>query len=197
VSLEGALRLDTDSLDAMHWLAIAEHRSGEDDSARLRVREILKRNPRFLLAVDDEMQFAVDRRDFRTAVSAQLTRVAVMRDPPASEYCRLGLIWLSMSNLAEAESALLKGILKDPYSYACHVGLGQLYWRSGQLPQARDNFEWVVRFFPDTDVNTFTSLAAVYNALGDKKTALSILRKGSRLFPDSGELRKADSLLVQ
>jgi len=196
-SLEAALRLDTDSLDAMHWLAIAEHRSGEDDSARLRVREILKRNPRFLLAIDDEMQFAVDRRDFRTAVSAQLTRVAVMRDPPASEYCRLGLIWLSMSNLAEAESALLKGILKDPYSYACHVGLGQLYWRSGRLPQARDNFEWVVRFFPDTDVNTFTSLAAVYNALGDKKTALSILRKGSRLFPDNGELRKVDSLLVQ
>ena len=197
VSLEAALRLDTDSLDAMHWLAITEHRSGEDDSARLRVREILKRNPRFLPAIDDEMQFAVDRRDFRTAVSAQLNRVAVMRDAPASEYCRLGLIWLSMSNLAEAESALLEGILKDPYSYACHVGLGQLYWRSGRLPQARDNFEWVVRFFPDTDVNTFTSLAAVYNALGDKKTALSILRKGSRLFPDNGELRKADSLLVQ
>jgi hypothetical protein len=32
----------------------------------------------------------------------------VMRDPPASEYCRLGLIHLTMSNLAEAESALLK-----------------------------------------------------------------------------------------
>ena len=55
-------------------------------------------------------------------------------------------------------------------------------------------FEWVVRFFPDTDANTFTSLAAVYNALGDKKTALSILRKGSRLFPDNGELRKVETL---
>ena len=104
-----------DSLDAMHWLAIAEHRSGEDDFARLRVREILKRNPRFLPAIDDEMQFAVDRRDFRTAVSAQLTRVAVMRDPPASEYCRLGLIWLSMSNLAEAESAPVSYTHLDVY----------------------------------------------------------------------------------
>jgi predicted membrane-bound spermidine synthase/tetratricopeptide (TPR) repeat protein len=196
-SLEAALRLDADSLDAMHWLAIAEHRSGEDDSARLRIREILKRNPRFLPAIDDEMQFAISRKDFRTAVSAQLTRVAVMRDPPASEYCRLGLIWLSLSNLAEAESDLLKGILKDPYSYACHVGLGQLYWRNGRLPQARDNFEWVVRFFPDTDVSTFTSLAAIYNALDDKKNALSTLHKGSRLFPDNGELRKVESLLVQ
>jgi tetratricopeptide (TPR) repeat protein len=181
----------------MHWLAIAEHRSGEDDSARSRVGEILKRNPRFLPAIDDEMQFAVDRKDFRTALLAQLTRVAVMRNPPASEYCRLGVIWIRMSNLAEAESALLKGILKDPYSYACHVGLGEMYWQSGRFRQARENLEWVVRFFPDSDVTIFRSLARVYNALGDAKSARSVLRKGSRLFPDDRELRKAQSLLVQ
>jgi predicted membrane-bound spermidine synthase/Tfp pilus assembly protein PilF len=196
-SLGAALRLDPDSLNAMHWLAVAEHRSGEIDSARSRVGEILKRNPRFLAAIDDEMQFAVDRKDFRTALLAQLTRVRVMRDPPASEYCRLGMIWLSLSNLTDAESALLKGILKDPYSYACHLGLGELYWRSGRLPQARETLEWVVRFFPETNATIFRSLAAVYDALGDTKSARAILRKGSRIFPDDRELRKAESRLVQ
>src|SRR5437879_2715581 len=112
--LEAAIKRDPDSPEAMHWLAIAEHRSGEDTSAGLRVDEILKRHPRFLPALTDEMEFAVDRKDFRIALLAQLNRMAVMPDPPASEYCRLGAIWMKMSNLAEAEPVLLRGSLKNP-----------------------------------------------------------------------------------
>jgi spermidine synthase len=190
-SLEQALKLEPDSPEAMHWLAIAEHRSGEDAAARARVDQILEHHPRFLPALDDEMQFAADRQDFRIALLAQLNRMSAMPDPPASEYCRLGAIWMKMFNLEEAEPVLLKGILKDPYSYACHLELGELYRETNRFPLARQHFEFVVRFYPDCDVTIFRSLAGVYLALGDAKSARSILRKGLRLFPDDPELQKA------
>jgi len=144
--LEAAIKRDPDSPEAMHWLAITEHRSGEHTSARLRVDEILKRHPRFLPALTDEMEFAADRKDFRIALLAQLNRMTVMPDPPASEYCRLGAIWMKMSNPAEAEPVLLRGTLKDPYSYACHLELGELYRETGRFSLARQHFEIVCAF---------------------------------------------------
>ena len=188
---EDALKREPDSAEAMHWLAVAEHRTGEDIDARLRVDQILKSHPRFLPALTDEMEFAADRSDFRIALLAQLNRMAIMPEPPASEYCRLGAIWMKMSNLAEAEPVLLRGTMKDPYSYACHLELGELYRETGQLPLARQNFEFVVRFYPDFDPTLFRSLAGVYVALGDPRSAAAILRKGLRLFPADPELQRA------
>ncbi|HLY92947.1 MAG TPA: hypothetical protein VKQ89_06800, partial [Candidatus Angelobacter sp.] len=90
---------------------------------------------------------------------------------------------------------LLKGTLKDPYSYSCHLSLGELYRRTGRLALARETFEWVVRFFPDADATLFRSLAGVDIALGDRRSAQSILRKGRRIFPDDQELQKAQLML--
>ena len=188
---EDALKREPDSAEAMHWLAVAEHRTGEDIAARLRVDQNLKLHPRFLPALTDEMEFAADRSDFRIALLAQLNRMAIMPEPPASEYCRLGAIWMKMSNLAEAEPVLLRGTMKDPYSYACHLELGELYRETGQLPFARQHFEFVVRFYPDYDPTLFRSLAGVYVALGDPRSAAAILRKGLRLFPADPELQRA------
>ena len=98
---------------------------------------------------------------------------------------------MKMLNPEEAEPVLLKGTLKDPYSYACHLELGELYRETGRFPLALEHFEFVVRFYPDYDVSVFRSLAGVYLALGDAKSARSILRKGLRLFPDDPDLQKA------
>lgn len=191
--LTKALAVDSSSLQAMHWLAVAEHRSGDNASAQLHVSQILQRDSTFLPALEDEMLFAADRRDFQTALGAQLKRMALMSDLPASEYCRLGTIWMKMSDPTAAEPVLLKGTLKDPYSYACHLELGELYRETGRFSLAREHFEWVVRFFPDADATIFRSLAGVYVVLGDMKSAGSILRKGRRIFPDDTELQKAEA----
>jgi spermidine synthase len=190
-ALRTAVKLDPDSPDAMHWLAVAEHRRGDEGAARSLIVEILERHPRFLPALDDQLQFAVERRDFQTALLAQISRMAVIPDPQASEYCRLGAIWMKLSNLTEAEPVLLKGILKDPYSYACHLELGELYRETSRFSLARQHLEWVVRFFPDADATTYRSLAGVYVVLGDFPSARSILRKGHRLFPEDTELENA------
>jgi tetratricopeptide (TPR) repeat protein len=191
--LAKALAVDSASPQAMHWLAVAEHRSGDDASAQLHVSQILQRRPAFLPALEDEMLFAAGRRDFKVALRAQLQRMALISDPPASEDCRLGAIWMKMSNPTAAQSVLLKGTLKDPYSYACHLELGELYRETGQFPLARQHFEWVLRFFPDADATIFRSLAGVYVVLGDMKSARSILRKGRRIFPDDTELQNAET----
>src|SRR3984885_7849435 len=180
---KSALSKDPSSLDAMHWLAVAEHRDGDDASARTQIDAILQRNPDYLPALTDKMEFAADRNNFGIALLTQLNRMAVMPDPPASEYCRLGAIWMKTSNTKEAEPVLLRGLAKDPYSYACHLQLGELYRQTDQFPLARQHFEFVVRFYPDSNASVYASLASVYINLGDAKAAEAILKKGHRLFP--------------
>jgi tetratricopeptide (TPR) repeat protein len=189
--LESALRLDPASPEAAYWLAVAEHRSGDAASASSQISRILESHPRFLPALEEEMNLALERSDFNTALSAQLTRIALIRNPPSYEYGRLGGLWLNLSNFTEAEAALLKGLGKDPYCYACHFELGELYLRTEKLSLARKNFEWVVRFFPDADPAAFKSLATIDLMLGDTESARAVLDESLRLFPDDAALLKA------
>jgi predicted Zn-dependent protease len=97
-----------------------------------------------------------------------------------------------MSNLDEAERTLMEGLLKDPYSYACNLELGEVYRETNRFSQARQYFETVLRLYPDSDVTTYKSLAGVYMSLGAVKSARSILQKGHRIFPDDADLQKAN-----
>jgi spermidine synthase len=192
-ALQTALKLEPNSPEAMHWLAVAENRDGEAVAARALVDKILEQDPHYLPALGDEMEFAADRKDYRIALLAQLSRMKVLSDPPASEYCRLGAIWVKMSNLAEAEPVLIKGTLKDPYSYACNLELGELYRETGRFASAQERFETVIRLYPDSDVSVYKSLAGLYSSVGEPKSAQSTLRKGHRIFPDDGELQRASA----
>jgi hypothetical protein len=128
------------------------------------------------------------------ALLAQVTRIAVIEDPPAYEYCRWGGRRIAGSNGSDAESILLKGIQKDPYSYACLLELGELYQQTGRLPRARENFVWVLRLFPAVEATVFRSLAEVDFALGPE-VCHSVLGRGRRLFPENAELQKAEAAL--
>jgi tetratricopeptide (TPR) repeat protein len=175
----------------MHWLAVSEHRAGDDQSSQQLLNQLLAAHPRFLPALTDEMQFAADRYDYRIALLAQLQRMKVIPHPPASEYCRLGAIWIKLGNLPEAESILLQGLLKDSYNYACNLDLGELFRLTGRFSLARQNFELLVRFYPDYDPTVFLSLAGVYRSLEEPASANAILRKGLRLFPSDLALQSA------
>jgi spermidine synthase len=189
--LQGALKLDAGSTEAMHWLATAENRSGDATKARLLVDRILESQPGNLTGLNDEIEFAADREDYRIALIAQLARMRVLRDPPASDSCRLAAIWIKLGNLTEAEPSLLRGVAEDPYSYACNLELGELYRQTGRLRQAQQHLEKVLRFYPDSEVTVYKSLAAVYFSLGNRQSAQAILRKGRRVFPGDADLQKA------
>ena len=194
-SLQNALVFDPDSAEALHWLAVVERRNGDNAAAKAHAEQALRANPKFLPALEDQMLLAADRKDFRDAVTAELDRIALMPEPPAYEYCRLGSTWMEIPNYPVAETALLRGLQRDPYSYACHLELGELYRRTERLPLARKYFEWVVRFFPDTDPSVFRQLAAVDVLLGDNGSARSALEKGHRIFPHDGPIQRAQKVL--
>jgi spermidine synthase len=191
---EDALKLDAESLETAHWLAIAEHRAGDDAAARALLDQWINRNPKSLLLQKDKMEFAVDRQDYGVAVLAQMNRLNLMVDAPSAEYCRLGAIWMKAGNLAEAQAAMEKGIAKDSYSYACHLGLGEIYRENKKFSDARREFEGVLRFFPDADATTYRSLAGVDVMLGERNVAKAVLKKGLRVFPEDEALRAAVSM---
>jgi spermidine synthase len=188
---ESASRLDPDSLDAQHWLAVAAHRQNDNGSADRHLAQILLRDPRFQPALTDRVQFAQDRQDWRVAATAQSALINVARQPAAIEYCRLGEFWGRLQDASEAEKAFLRGNLVDPFSYFCNRDLGDLYRQTGYMGRARKYFEFVERFFPDADPSTFISLATVDLALGDHRAAREALRKGRRIFPNDQALQGA------
>jgi tetratricopeptide (TPR) repeat protein len=190
-SFETAHQQDPGSPEAMHWLAVTQYRAGNHAAARALVNQILQSHPNFLPALTDEMQFSADDQDFKISLLAQLKRMHVMPDPPASEFCRLGAIWAKLGNAVEAESAFLSGTVKDPYSYACNLDLGELERGTGRYALAVRHFQIVVRFYPDYNPTVFRSLADAYQALDDPDSAAAALRKGLRLFPGDLALQQA------
>jgi spermidine synthase len=191
--LQRAARLDLETPDPELWLAIAEHRLGNERSAQLLIDGVLTHHPNFLPALQEKTQFAIDRSDFQTALHTELEKIDLMDDPPASEYCGLGVLLTKLSHVFSAEVALLKGLAKDPYSYRCHLELGELYLETGKYSQARQMFEWLVRFFPDSDPRTFRSLTGVDLMLGDLKAAKLALNKGRRIFANDRKLQAVNS----
>lgn len=193
--LGAALKLEPTSPDAAYWLATAERRSGNVDAAFSQFQLLLKWHPKFLPALEDEMELAADRNDIQAALSAQVTRMTLLPRPPAYEYGRLGALWIRTSNFEAAESALLKGLAQDPYCYACHFELGELYLRTSKFPLAQQNLQWVVRFFPESDPAAFRLLAGVDLILRDKPAAQRVLNEGLRLYPKDPALMKAQAEL--
>ena len=192
--LKSALQQSPDQPEALHWLAVVEHRLGNDAEARTLVDQILAKHPSYLPALTDEMEFAADRQDFRIALLAQLNRMTLMPDPPAPEYCRLAAIWMKLAEPAEAEPVLQRGMVKDPYSYACNLELGELDRESGRYAEARQRLELVLRLYPNYDPTTFRTLAGVDIILGDRRAAKATLRKGLRFFPNDSDLQHANQM---
>jgi tetratricopeptide (TPR) repeat protein len=194
-SFEEAIELDKKSPDAAYWLAVALRREGDNSAALTQIENTLTLSSSFLPALQEKMELAAEQGDYRVALSAQLRRMALIRDVPAYEYGRLGALWLDMSDVNQAESALQKGLEKDPYCYACHLELGEAYTRRNELIPARKQFEWVIRFFPDAGSAAFTSLAVIDHVLKDEASAQRVLNEGLRLFPNEAGLLKAKAAL--
>ena len=116
-----------------------------------------------------------------------------MKDPPASEFCRLGDLWTRAGELTPAENAFRKGLALEPYSYLCHRELGEIDRAKGNLTPAREHLEFVVRFYPEADARTYVSLALLYRAQGHPDLAREILRKGQRIFPKEPLLSRVSS----
>ncbi len=141
-------------------------------------------------ALEAMMLIERDREKWSKAADWQAKRIAA--DPAAgpSEYCRLGELLLRMGDLASGERAFLTALEHEPYSYAAHRNLGELYRHQKMWKEARAHLQFVERYSPDTDAGTYVALTEVYRAIGDSSAAIAAIRKGLRIFPNDPELRR-------
>ena len=175
---------------AAHGLADAARQSGEPATTELLLRQILARNPNFVPALASMMRTERDREAWAEAAHWQARRIAADPAAGADEYSRLGELLIRMRELDRAETAFRAALEREPYSYAAHRNLSELYRDRKLWPQARAHLEFVVRYFPDTDAGAYATLAEVYRAMGNTTAAIEIVRKGQRIFPNDAALQR-------
>jgi spermidine synthase/Tfp pilus assembly protein PilF len=183
-----ALRLDPKSLEAAEGLANVARRQGQYDTAELLCRQILARDPNYLPAIQCMMRVSRARENWDQSAQWQATLLRLKPDSDPDEYSRLGEVLFQAGKDDLAERAFVAALEKEPYSYAAHRNLGEIYLKKKAWDKAQAQLEFVVRFHPDGDAGTYVSLAEVYRNTGRPQSAAEILRKGLRIFPDNRQL---------
>ena len=159
------------------------------DNAELLYRQILGRNPKYVLAYVGLVDLLRTRANWAEAAKWQAARLDVETNPDVEETAKLGELLLHAGEPDLAEKALLSALEREPYCYLAHRTLADIYGARKDWEKAIENFEFVVRYEPDADPVVYTSLAAVYRETGKPARAAAILRKGLRLFPDNAALK--------
>ncbi len=194
-AFDAALALDPDSIPAAWGRAEAERRFGDNEIARQALQRILDHDPNNLPALQSLRQLDTDFSRWPEAELLQRRIIAANPHPDAAAYAELGAIFLRAGNLDEACRAMQEALALDPYNYQAHVGLGQLFTSKKKWAEARQQLEFVRRYFPDEDAGIYTMLFQADTALGDPRAAAEAVRFGLRLFPDDSDLQRLNLLL--
>ncbi len=193
-AFEAALQLDMNSLAAAQALADVARRRGDSGQAELLYRQILARRPEYSPAIEGMAEIERARQRWAEAARWQTLFISATTNAGHLSYARLGELRLRAGDPVGAERAMLTALEREPYGYAPHRNLGELYHLQQRWPEARRHLEFVVRHFPDANAGTYKVLAQVYAASGDAVAASEILRKGSRIFPEDDQLRRVAAL---
>jgi len=188
--LTTALRLEPQSLEAATHLATVARQQGQYDTAELLCRQVLAHDPKNLPALRCMMRINRARENWELAAQWQASLLKIKPDSDYDEYSRLGEVLFQGGKNDLAERAFFAALDKDPYSYAAHRNLGEIYLKKKDWDKAEAHLAFVVRFHPDADASMYSELAEVFRATGRPQSAVEILRKGLRIFPDNAELQK-------
>lgn len=180
---ETARPLTNNPYDIQYWLAIAQHKSGSTVQADTFLDEIIQSDPQDLAARRERVKFARDNRDWQAAVANQEKLLGLEAAPAAQDFCRLGNFYVHMGDAKAAEATFREGLKREPYSFTCHLELGELLRATGRSAEAEAHLEFVVKYFPEGDVKAYVFLALAYGADHRFATAEEVLNKGRRVFP--------------
>ncbi|PIR49073.1 hypothetical protein COU80_01525 [Candidatus Peregrinibacteria bacterium CG10_big_fil_rev_8_21_14_0_10_55_24] len=103
--------------------------------------------------------------------------------PNYRAYYNVGLVHLSLGEEDLALSANLNAITLNPAYAPAHVNLGYLFWRKGDLEQAREHLERAVELDP-RDLDALTNLAGLEIAQGNLNRARELLNRTLALDPE-------------
>ena len=189
-AFDAALVLDPNSIQAAWGRAETDRRFGNNEKARQAFRSILERDPNNLLALESLRHLATDFSRWSEAEDLERRLIAANPHAGAAAYAQLADTLLRAGDSEGAYQAMQDCLSLDPYNFQTHLNLGSLFLTQKKWPEARKHLEFVRRYFPDSDVGTYTLLFEVDNALGDPRAAAEAVRFGLRMFPGNSDLQR-------
>ncbi len=190
-AFDAALAVDPASIEAEWGQAETDRRSGNNEKARQEFMHILDRDPKNLRALKSLKQLAKDYSLWPQAEYFQLRLIATdPHEARASDYAELAELFLRVGDLDNAYHAMQDCLAHDPYNFQTQINLGELLYRQKKWTEARQHLEFVRRYFPDGDPDTYSLLYEVDNALGDPRAAADSIRFGLRIFPNNVNLQR-------
>jgi len=190
-AFDAALAVDPASIEAEWGQAETDRRSGNNEKARQEFMHILDRDPKNLRALKSLKQLAKDYSLWPQAEYFQLRLIATdPHEARASDYAELAELFLRVGDLDNAYHAMQDCLAHDPYNFQTQINLGELLYRQKKWTEARQHLEFVRRYFPDGDPDTYSLLYEVDNALGDPRAAADAIRFGLRIFPNNVNLQR-------
>jgi tetratricopeptide (TPR) repeat protein len=194
-AFDAALAIDPMSIEAEWGRAETDRRSGNGERARQELLRILNRDPNNLPTLESLKQLAKDYSLWPQAEYFQLRLITSQPHPEAASYAELAELFLRVGDSDHAYRAMQDCLARDPYNFQTHINLGELLRNQKRWAEARQHLEFVRRYFPDGDPDTYSLLYAVDNALGDSRAAVNAIRFGLRIFPDNANLQRLNLLL--
>jgi tetratricopeptide (TPR) repeat protein len=194
-AFDAALAIDPMSTEAEWGRAEADRRSGNGERARQELLHILNRDPKNLPTLESLKQLAKDYSLWPQAEYFQLRLIASQPHPGASAYAELAELFLRVGDSDNAYRAMQDCLARDPYNFQTQINLGELLRNQKRWAEARQHLEFVRRYFPDGDPDTYTLLYEVDNALNDPRAAADAVRFGLRIFPNNVNLQRLNLLL--
>ena len=183
-----ALRLDSSLTAAARGLAEVARHNDDLDSAYLLYRQVLGREPQNLSALAGLVKVLDRKHEPGQAAVWLAKKLELDADPDSSEFALLGDFFVQTGHPNEAENEYKEALLRDPYSYLGHRGLGDLYRAGARWDEARIHYEFAARFDPESSSDVFAGLVDTYRHLGRDSDARRALAKAQRLFPGDATL---------
>ena len=136
----------------------------------------------------------MDRRDY-TAAAAALERAALEEAMSFGVANNLGVAYLQLERLDQAEEYLWHALRLRPHYAAAHYNLATLYVREGKATEAAVHFQAFLDMEPD-NLNALLAYAAILIQLEEWPPATEMLERAAALSPKSPPIyfRLAQSL---
>jgi spermidine synthase len=189
-AFDAALVLDPNSIQAAWGRAETDRRFGNNEKARQAFRHILERDPNNLPALESLRHLATDFSRWPEAEDLERRLIAADPHAGAAAYAQLADTLLRAGDSERAYQAMQDCLARDPYNFQTRLNLGSLLRTQKKWAEARQHLEFVRRYFPDSDVGTYTLLFEVDNALDDPRAAADAVRFGLRMFPGNSDLQR-------
>ena len=187
-SFDAALAMDPKSTLAAWGIAEADRRFGNNEKARQEFARVLERDPNNLRAIESLRLLDTDFSRWPEAESLARREIAADPHARAAAYAHLGEIYFRAGDLEHAYDAMQAALSRDPYNFQAHLYLGQLFVRRQRWAEARQNLEFIMRFYPDEDPGVYSMLFHVDSILHDPRAAAEAVRFGLRVFPGDPDL---------